>query len=67
MSPYIMWCMLVAHDIVLVDEIARGANTKLEAWSGALESKGFGINRSKTRYMEYEFILVVVKVLELIE
>lgn len=33
----------------------------------ALESKGFGINRSKTRYMEYEFILVVVKVLELIE
>lgn len=33
--------MLFADDIVLVNETARGVNSKLETWKEALESKGF--------------------------
>ncbi|KAI8523158.1 hypothetical protein RHMOL_Rhmol13G0051900 [Rhododendron molle] len=47
----IPWCMMFADDIILVDETARGVNTKLEA----LESKGFRISRSKTEYMVCKF------------
>ncbi|KAI8572619.1 hypothetical protein RHMOL_Rhmol01G0213400 [Rhododendron molle] len=36
----IPWCMMFADDIILVDETARGVNTKLEIWREALESKG---------------------------
>ena len=51
----IPWCMLFADDIVLIDETARGVNTKLEMWREALESKGFRISRSKTEYMLCKF------------
>jgi hypothetical protein len=51
----IPWCMMFADDIVLVDETARGVNTKLEIWREALESKGFRISRSKTEYMVCKF------------
>ena len=47
--------MMFADDIVLVDETARGVNTKLEIWREALESKRFRISRSKTEYMVCKF------------
>ncbi|KAL4184631.1 hypothetical protein AMTRI_Chr10g226500 [Amborella trichopoda] len=47
--------MLFADDIVLIDEIQNGVNTKLELWRDALESKGFKISWTKTEYMECKF------------
>ena len=35
----IPWCMLVADDVVLVDESRIGVNRKLELWRYTLESK----------------------------
>ena len=35
--------MLFADDIILVDEIKDGVNTKLERWRGTLESKRFNL------------------------
>ena len=37
----ILWCMLFADDVVLVDESRAGVNRKLELWRRTLESKGF--------------------------
>ncbi|KAL4197364.1 hypothetical protein AMTRI_Chr04g250690 [Amborella trichopoda] len=36
----VLWCMLFADDIVLIDETQININTKLELWRDALESKG---------------------------
>ena len=47
--------MLLADDIVLVDESKDGVNAKLEKWREALESKGFKISRTKTEYMVCNF------------
>ena len=33
------WCMLLAHDIVIVDETKTRVNAKLEIWQDALESR----------------------------
>ncbi|XP_052193027.1 uncharacterized protein LOC127801710 [Diospyros lotus] len=49
------WCMLFTDDIVLVDEIKEGVNTKLELWRNNLESKGLKLSRKKTEYMECKF------------
>ena len=46
------WHMLFVNDIVLVDETARGVNTKLEIQKEALESKKFSMSRKNTEYME---------------
>ena len=35
----ILWCMLFADDVVLVDENRKGVNRKLELWQQTLESK----------------------------
>ncbi|KAL4189875.1 hypothetical protein AMTRI_Chr08g209200 [Amborella trichopoda] len=51
----VAWCMLFVDDIVLIDETRNGVNTKLELWRDALESKGFKISRTKTKYMESKF------------
>ena len=45
----IPWCMLFADDIVLIDEIKEGVNTKLELWRQTLEC--FRLSRSKIEYM----------------
>ena len=37
----IQWCMLFVDDIVFIDKIREGVNTKLEQWRDALEAKGF--------------------------
>ncbi|KAM3305906.1 hypothetical protein P3S67_012775 [Capsicum chacoense] len=49
------WCMLFAEDVVLIDETRAGVNEKLEVWRQTLESKGFRLSRSKTKYMECKF------------
>ncbi|KAM3308849.1 hypothetical protein P3S67_010593 [Capsicum chacoense] len=49
------WCMLFADDVVLIDETRGGVNDKLEQWRETLESKGFRLSRSKTKYLECKF------------
>ena len=44
--------MLFANIIVLVDEIRCGITVKLAIQRDALESKGFQLSRTKTKYME---------------
>ncbi|KAM1225087.1 hypothetical protein ACFX2G_044844 [Malus domestica] len=51
----ILWCMLFADDIVLIDETQEGVNAKLNLWREVLESKGLRLSRSKTEYMECKF------------
>ena len=47
--------MLFADDIVLVDEIRKKVNTKLELWKQTLKAWGFRLSRSKIEYMECMF------------
>ena len=47
--------MLFADDVVLVDESRIGVNQKLELWREILESKGFRLSRTKTKYMRCDF------------
>ena len=49
------WCMLFADDIILVAEIKEEANSKLEDWREALESKGLRISHTKTKYLRCNF------------
>ena len=49
------WCMFSIDDIVLVDETRSGVNANLETWRDTLESKGFGLSRTKTEQMERKF------------
>ena len=51
----ILWCMLFAVDVVLVDESRTGVNQNLELWRETLESKGFTLSRTKTEYMRCDF------------
>jgi hypothetical protein len=51
----ILWCMLFADDVVLVDESRTGVDQKLELWRRTLEAKGFRISRYKTEYMKCDF------------
>ena len=51
----IPWCMLFADDIVLIDEIKKGVNTKSELWRQTLKAQGFRLSRSKIEHMEYKF------------
>ncbi|XP_070031894.1 uncharacterized protein [Nicotiana tomentosiformis] len=49
------WCMLFADDIVLIDETRGDINGRLEVWRLDLESKGFKLSRTKTKYVECKF------------
>jgi Reverse transcriptase (RNA-dependent DNA polymerase) len=51
----ILWCMLFADDVVLIDESRIGVDQKLEFLRQTLESKGFRLNRTKTEYMMCQF------------
>ena len=55
MQDELPWCMLLADDIVIIDEARDGVNGKLEWWRHTLESRGFQVNRSKTKYLHYCF------------
>ena len=45
----------IADDLVLVDEMKKDVNTKLEIWRNMLESKCFKLSRVKIKYMECKF------------
>lgn len=47
------WCMLFADDIVLMEETRDRVNDRLEVWRQILASKGFGLSRTKTEYLEW--------------
>ncbi|KAG5581032.1 hypothetical protein H5410_051659 [Solanum commersonii] len=47
--------MLFADDIVLIDETRDRVNARLEVWRQTLESKGFGLSRTKTEYLGCKF------------
>jgi len=47
--------MLLADDVVLIDETREGVNTKIERWRDTLEVKGFKLSRSKTQYLHCHF------------
>ena len=49
------WCMLFADDIILIDETRQGVNDKLERWRQSLESRGFRVSKSKTKYLHCYF------------
>ena len=51
----IPWCILFTDDIVLIDKTKARVNAKLELWRQTLESRGFGLSRAKTVYMECKF------------
>ena len=46
------WCMLFAHNIVLVGESREEINEKLELWRKALEAHDFRISRNKAEWSE---------------
>jgi Reverse transcriptase (RNA-dependent DNA polymerase) len=48
-------CMLFVDDVMLIDESRIGVNQKLELWRQTLESKGFKLSRTKTKYMRCQF------------
>lgn len=48
-------CMLFAYCIVLFEKSREEVNSKLEFWRQTLESRGFLLNRSKTKYMHSNF------------
>ena len=52
----LLWCMLFAYDIVIINESREGINDKLEQWRHILESRDFSVSRLKTKY----FIVVSV-------
>ncbi|XP_070011302.1 uncharacterized protein [Nicotiana sylvestris] len=48
-------CMLFVDDIVFIDESRIDVNERLEVWRQSLESKGFKLSRTKTKYLECKF------------
>ena len=48
-------CMLFAEDLVLLTESSEEINANLEIWRSTIESKGFCLIRSKTKYMHWNF------------
>jgi hypothetical protein len=51
----IIWCMLFADDVVLVNESITEVDQKLKLWRRTLEAKDFRLSRSKTEYMKCDF------------
>ncbi|XP_070034531.1 uncharacterized protein [Nicotiana tomentosiformis] len=51
----VLWCMLFADDTVLIDEVRDSVNAQLEVWRQTLESKGFKLSWTKTKYLECKF------------
>nr|XP_009611950.1 uncharacterized protein LOC104105373 [Nicotiana tomentosiformis] len=51
----VLWCVIFADDIVLIDEIQDDVNAQLEVWRQTLESKGFELSSTKTEYFECKF------------
>lgn len=47
--------MLFADDVALINETRDGVNVKLELWRDVIESNGFKISQTRTKYVEYKF------------
>ena len=47
--------MLFADDIILINESLSEINYKLELWRHSLETKGFRLSKTKTKYMMCKF------------
>jgi len=47
--------MLFVDDIVLIDELCSGVNDKLKVWRAPMESKGFGLSKTKIEHLECKF------------
>ena len=47
--------MPFTNDIVLMYEVRSRVNTKLQIWQEALESKGFQLSETKTKYIECKY------------
>jgi len=45
--------MLFVDYIVILGESSKELNERFETWRQALETYGFHLSRSKTKYMEY--------------
>ncbi|XP_070002596.1 uncharacterized protein [Nicotiana sylvestris] len=43
------WCMLIADDKCLIDEMRGGGDERLEVWRQTLEFMGFKLSRTKTK------------------
>lgn len=48
-------CILLADDIVLIDEMPGGVNDRMEVWRKTLESKGYKLSRTKAEYLDCKF------------
>ncbi|XP_016501346.1 uncharacterized protein LOC107819723 [Nicotiana tabacum] len=51
----VLWSMLFADDIVLIDEMRDNINERLESWRHAFEYKGLNLCKTKTEYLECKF------------
>ncbi|GJY71592.1 hypothetical protein Tco_0475295 [Tanacetum coccineum] len=51
----IPWCLIFTDDIVLVSELAKGLNNRLENWREALEDNDLRVSRKKTTYLRCDF------------
>nr|XP_009758762.1 PREDICTED: uncharacterized protein LOC104211412 [Nicotiana sylvestris]XP_016499873.1 PREDICTED: uncharacterized protein LOC107818382 [Nicotiana tabacum] len=50
-----LWCMLFAVEIVLIDKPRDGVNARLEVWSQTLKYKSFKLSSTKIEYFECMF------------
>lgn len=51
----ILWYMLFADDVVLINKAINQLNDKLELWMKALELNGLRISRKNAKYVACEF------------
>lgn len=47
--------MLFVDDIMLVDKIHDEVNQRQKVWNLTLDSKGFKLRKTKTKYLELKF------------
>lgn len=47
--------MLFANNILLINETCGGVKDRLKVWRLVQKSKGFGLNGTKTEYLEFKF------------
>jgi hypothetical protein len=47
--------MLFKDDVILVDESRARVDKELELWQETLDSKGFRLSKTETKYMRCDF------------
>lgn len=51
----LLWCILFADDIILIDEAHKEVNVKLKSWRKKLEVKSFNLSKIKSKHIEFNF------------